>query len=234
MPELRGARKLIVNADDFGASQGVNRRILESHVDGVVTSASLMVDGPAAREAAEAARDHRRLSVGLHFVDDGDDVVARALARQLASFERLVGRTPTHVDSHHHFHRDDDVFPRFCALLEPLGVPVRGDGRVAWIGGFYAQWQEGVTNLKYVSVGSFERLLREEVRAGWTELACHPGYTSRGFRSSYPRGTRGRGSHAHRRSRAGGDRRAGYPARELHGLRKMGVRHPGPRPAHRD
>jgi chitin disaccharide deacetylase len=184
MPELRGARKLIVNADDFGASHGVNRGILECHVDGVVTSASLMVEGPAAREAAETARDHPRLSLGLHFVDDGDDV-ARALARQLASFERLVGGPPTHVDSHHHFHRDDDVFPRFCALLEPLGVPVRGDGRIAWIGGFYAQWEEGVTNLEYVSVGSFERLLREEVRAGWTELACHPGYRSGGFRSSY-------------------------------------------------
>jgi predicted glycoside hydrolase/deacetylase ChbG (UPF0249 family) len=184
MPELRGVRNLIVNADDFGASEGVNRGILECHVDGVVTSASLMVDGPAAREAAASARDHPRLSVGLHFVDDGDDV-ARALARQLDSFERLVGRPPTHVDSHHHFHRDDDVFPRFCALVEPLGVPVRGDGRVAWIGGFYAQWQAGVTNLEYVSVGSFERLLREEVRAGWTELACHPGYRSAGFRSSY-------------------------------------------------
>ena len=132
----------------------------------------------------EAAQAHPRLSVGLHFVADGYDF-ARALARQLASFERLVGQPPTHVDSHHHFHRDDNVFPRFCALLEPLGVPVRGDGRVAWIGGFYAQWQAGVTNLEYVSVASFERLLREEVRAGWTELACHPGYRSGGFRSSY-------------------------------------------------
>jgi predicted glycoside hydrolase/deacetylase ChbG (UPF0249 family) len=184
MSEPRGSRKLIVNADDFGASEGVNRGILECHVDGVVTSASLMVEGSAAREAAEAARDYPRLSVGLHFVADGDDF-ARALARQLASFEQLVGRPPTHVDSHHHFHRDDDVFPQFCALLEPLGVPVRGDGRVAWIGGFYAQWRAGVTNLEYVSVDSFERLLKEEVLADWTELACHPGYRSAGFQSSY-------------------------------------------------
>jgi predicted glycoside hydrolase/deacetylase ChbG (UPF0249 family) len=184
MGEAGDVRNLIVNADDFGASEGVNRGILECHLDGVVTSASLMVGGSAAREAAQAARDHPRLSVGLHFVHDGADV-ARALGRQLESFERLVGRPPTHVDSHHHFHRNDDVFPRFRALLEPLGVPLRGDGRVAWIGGFYAQWEEGVTNLDYVSVGAFERLLREEVRPGWTELACHPGYRSAGFRSRY-------------------------------------------------
>jgi predicted glycoside hydrolase/deacetylase ChbG (UPF0249 family) len=177
-------KRLIVNADDFGASEGVNRGILECHVDGVVTSASLMVEGPAARAAALSARDHPALSVGLHFVDDGGDV-ERALARQLDAFERLVGRTPTHVDSHHHVHWADDLFPSFRELVEPLGVPLRGDGRVAWIGGFYAQWEEGVTDLDYVSVSSFERLLREEVRVGWTELACHPGYPSAGFCSSY-------------------------------------------------
>lgn len=177
-------KRLIVNADDFGASEGVNGGILECHVHGIVTSASLMVDGAAAREAAAAAREHARLSLGLHFVDDGRDL-ADALARQLDSFERLVGRPPTHVDSHHHFHLDEDVFPRFRELVEPLGVPLRGDGRIAWIGGFYAQWEVGVTNLEYVGVPFLERLLREEVSAGWTELSCHPGYRSPGFASSY-------------------------------------------------
>ena len=177
-------KRLIVNADDFGASEGVNRGIFECHVDGIVTSASLMVEAPASRAAAALARHHPTLSVGLHFVDHGGDV-ARALGRQLNSFERLVGREPTHVDSHHHFHRDDDVFPRFRELVEPLGVPLRGDGRVAWIGGFYAQWEDGVTNLEHVSVPFLERLLREEVHPGWTELSCHPGYRSPGFASSY-------------------------------------------------
>ena len=184
MPERDSAPKLIVNADDFGASEGVNRGIVECHVDGVVTSASLMVDGGAAREAAAAAREHPRLSVGLHFVDDGGDVVA-SFRRQLGSFERLVGRPPTHVDSHHHVHRREDLLPRFRELVEPLRVPLRGDGRVAWIGGFYAQWEEGVTELRYVGVPFLEHLLRTEVREAWTELACHPGYRSPGFRSQY-------------------------------------------------
>ncbi len=66
-------RFLIFNADDFGASTGVNRGILECHTRGVVTSASLMVTGRAAREAVAMSRDHPGLSVGLHWDVWGED-----------------------------------------------------------------------------------------------------------------------------------------------------------------
>ena len=57
-PTAGAARVLIVNADDFGLSAGVNRGIVEAHERGIVTSASLMVRRPAAREAADYARTH--------------------------------------------------------------------------------------------------------------------------------------------------------------------------------
>src|SRR5260370_3831130 len=66
MPASGQKRYLIVNADDFGQSPGVNRGIIEAHERGIVTSASLMVRWPAAAEAAAYARLHPRLSVGLH------------------------------------------------------------------------------------------------------------------------------------------------------------------------
>src|SRR5688572_28379081 len=59
-------RHLIVNADDFGFSPGVNRGIAEAHERGIVTSASLMVRWPAAAAAASYARARPELSVGLH------------------------------------------------------------------------------------------------------------------------------------------------------------------------
>jgi predicted glycoside hydrolase/deacetylase ChbG (UPF0249 family) len=59
-------RRLIVNADDFGLSEGVNRGILEAHRAGVVTSASLLVNTPGFPHAARAARDAQGLGVGLH------------------------------------------------------------------------------------------------------------------------------------------------------------------------
>jgi predicted glycoside hydrolase/deacetylase ChbG (UPF0249 family) len=61
-------RKLIVNADDFGLTAGVNRAIIETHADGVVSSATLMANGPAFEGAVTAARSAPKLSVGCHVV----------------------------------------------------------------------------------------------------------------------------------------------------------------------
>ena len=69
-------RRLIVNADDFGFTSGVNRAIVEAHTRGVVTSSTLMANGPAFAEASLLAKGNPRLSVGCHVVlIDGDPVV---------------------------------------------------------------------------------------------------------------------------------------------------------------
>lgn len=59
-------RSLIVNADDFGRSHGINEGVAVAHSRGIVTSASLMVRWPAAVEATEIGRSMPALSVGLH------------------------------------------------------------------------------------------------------------------------------------------------------------------------
>jgi hopanoid biosynthesis associated protein HpnK len=59
---------LIINADDFGFSQGVNSAIIKAHAEGILTSTSLMVTGDAAQEAIALAKDHPQLAVGLHLV----------------------------------------------------------------------------------------------------------------------------------------------------------------------
>lgn len=186
---------LIVNADDFGASTGINRGILECHTRGVLTSTSLMVTGRAATEAVAISRDHPALAIGLHFDVDGEgerdfdteDVAAvrDEFRRQLETFHRLLGRLPTHIDSHHHIHREEHVRPLFRELTAPLGVPLRADGPIHFVGGFYAQWEWQVTDLEHVSVSFLQQLLREEVPDGWTELSCHPGYPSPDFTSVY-------------------------------------------------
>jgi len=58
--------RLVVNADDFGSSAGANAAILRAHREGILTSASLMVSGAAAAEAADMARANPGLGVGLH------------------------------------------------------------------------------------------------------------------------------------------------------------------------
>ena len=49
--------KLIVNADDYGMSRGVNLGIIEAHKNGIVTSTTLMVTMPEVEQALLLARD---------------------------------------------------------------------------------------------------------------------------------------------------------------------------------
>jgi predicted glycoside hydrolase/deacetylase ChbG (UPF0249 family) len=190
---MNAARTVIFNADDFGASEGVNRGIVECHVDGVLTSTSMMVTGAAVEEAVELSAEHPDLAIGLHWDVYGEDerdfnmrdhqAIRDEFARQVDAFHELMGRGPTHVDSHRHAHRE--AFDLFRELVEPLGVPLRGDGSVTWVGGFYAQWEWGVTELEHVSVAALQRMLREEAAEGWTEFSCHPGYRSPGYEAMY-------------------------------------------------
>jgi predicted glycoside hydrolase/deacetylase ChbG (UPF0249 family) len=177
--------RLIVNADDLGLSEGVNRGIVEAHVDGVLTSASLMVLRPGTADAVARVSDHPSLSVGLHADLSGERPVREQLERQLDEFRALTGREPSHLDSHHHDHRDPDLAPAFQETAAALGVPLRGDGRVAYVGGFYAQREPHVTTREYVSVAFLQRLLRDEVGDGWTEIGCHPAHVTGDFTSSY-------------------------------------------------
>jgi predicted glycoside hydrolase/deacetylase ChbG (UPF0249 family) len=179
---------LIVNADDFGNAVGVNDGIIEAHVTGILTSTSLMVDRPAAADAARVAREHPRLSVGLHYVEDGPEIdepghIARTFAAQLARFRELTGSEPTHVDSHHHVHLTR--MSTFAPLVEPLGVPLRGDGRVTYLGAFYAQPRRGVVDLDRVRTPFLLELLSREATGEWAELGCHPAHVTDDLRSGY-------------------------------------------------
>ncbi len=76
-------RNLIVNADDLGWTQGVNRGIAEAHRNGIVTSTSLLANGCAFEEGVQSALQSPRLGVGVHLnLSDGKPL---APARQVKS-----------------------------------------------------------------------------------------------------------------------------------------------------
>jgi len=181
---------VIVNGDDFGASRGINRGIVEAHERGILTSTSLLVDRPASAAAAALGREHAGLSVGLHLELDAvaPERAAAECERQLARFLELIGAPPTHLDSHHDVHRDPLILPAVLALAggagEGTGVPVRGHSAARHVAKFYGRWG-GATHLEQIGVDGLLRLLDAEVGAGVTELSCHPGYVDPEFRSSY-------------------------------------------------
>jgi predicted glycoside hydrolase/deacetylase ChbG (UPF0249 family) len=191
---VSAARVLIVNADDFGLSPGVNRGIARVHEEGIVTSATLMVRGPAAEAAADYARRNAALSVGLHLdlgeweyrdgewraryqVVAADDTAAvRAeIDHQLRRFEALLGRPPTHLDSHQHVHRSEPVRDLLADRGRRLGVPVRDvTPGLRYSGEFYGQGGRGEPVPEAITVDALVAII-EQLPPGVTELGCHPG-----------------------------------------------------------
>ena len=196
-----GLTSLIVNADDFGACEGVNRGIVEAHERGIVTSTSLMVNRPSAERAAAYGRRRPELAVGLHVElrhwrirripwsreaseEKLQSTVSRDARAQLDRFRRLMGRDPTHIDSHQHRHRIDSLRPIFEAMARDLGIPLRHvDPRVQFCGQFYGQDGAGQPDPEAITPAALVRIL-EGLPAGTVELGCHPGYTE-GLREWY-------------------------------------------------
>ncbi|ELK39803.1 chitin disaccharide deacetylase [Brevibacillus agri] len=145
--------KLIVNADDFGYSKGVNLGIIEAHRAGVVTSATAMVNMNGFEHAVQLAKKTPTLGVGIHLVltcgfpvsqnvpsltDEhgrfrrGHDYlslaspeeVERELHSQLEKYLQ-TGLALTHIDSHHHVHAHAAVLPIVLGLAKEYQVPVR-------------------------------------------------------------------------------------------------------------
>jgi predicted glycoside hydrolase/deacetylase ChbG (UPF0249 family) len=186
-------RTLVVNADDFGRTPEINAGIAYAHEHGIVTAATMMVRWPDAEAAAAYARDHATLSVGLHidlaewvYVDDewrpryqvvdvdDADAVEREVSAQLQTFMQLMGRAPTHIDSHQHTHRAEPVRGIVATIGDRLGVPVRDvTPGYTYCGSFYGQDGRGYPMPENITVDSLIRIL-EALPPGITELGCHP------------------------------------------------------------
>lgn len=83
-------RRLIINADDFGFTSGVNSAIVKAHRDGVVTSTTLMANGKAFSEVPPLAKGLPKLSIGCHVVlIDGEPVLQAEKIPSLAKGGRF-------------------------------------------------------------------------------------------------------------------------------------------------
>lgn len=152
-----------------------------------------MVRGDAAAQAADLARARPGLSVGLHldygewaYADgawpavyevvalDDPEGIERETRAQLAAFRALLGRDPTHLDSHQHLHRREAA-PAARRLAAELGVPLREEpGAPRYCGAFYGRDSTGGPAHAFISVENLMEILRD-LPDGDSELACHPG-----------------------------------------------------------
>jgi predicted glycoside hydrolase/deacetylase ChbG (UPF0249 family) len=151
------ARRLIVNADDFGRAEGIDRGVIRAHREGIITSTTLMTNAPSTKHAARLAQQTPSLDVGVHLVLTygrplGDPGRLRSIVREDGSFPRpsellardvdryealheyraqfarareLVGREPTHVDSHHWVHDHAALSWALSELARETGAAAR-------------------------------------------------------------------------------------------------------------
>ncbi|MFD4704680.1 chitin disaccharide deacetylase [Gottfriedia sp. NPDC058432] len=138
--------KLIVNADDFGYSRGINYGIIDAHKNGVVNSATMMMNMPGVSHAVELAKENPSLQVGIHlvltcgkpllnnvptlvnekgnfksrheFFEDKNILLDELEREWTAQIEKFLesGLKPTHFDSHHHVH----TVPEFLPVVQKL------------------------------------------------------------------------------------------------------------------
>jgi chitin disaccharide deacetylase len=95
-------KKVILNADDFGLTSGVNEGIIRAHRNGILTSTTVMANGEAFAGAAEQARRNPSLGVGVHLVLVGGRAVARreeirSLVDENGELPRSLGMFVTRV-----------------------------------------------------------------------------------------------------------------------------------------
>lgn len=142
---LSARKRLIVNADDLGFTQDVNEGILRAHLEGIVTSASLMANGAAFGDAVERAQRCPSLDIGCHLVLVQGESLARqgeALPTSLGGFlvalpakhdilrefraqlDRLLahGIRPTHLDTHKHVHLLPRVLDAVLEVAKEYGI----------------------------------------------------------------------------------------------------------------
>tara|TARA_Y100001956_G_scaffold79832_1_gene93691 strand:- start:1263 stop:1991 length:729 start_codon:yes stop_codon:yes gene_type:complete len=191
--------KVIFNADDFGLTQGVNDGIVQSHLEGVVNSTTMLVGMPAEKHAIALAKELPSLNVGLHlrFTLGAPLTPAAKLTNSQGNFfsytefwahkgyssqaiyEECIaqveafldtGLSLSHLDSHHHVHTHPDFLPVITEVAAQYQVPLRG---------------QLVPGIKYIFTDKFydqgvglDLLVRHLVELSQTydiaEVMCHP------------------------------------------------------------
>ncbi len=133
-------RSLAVNADDFGFTRDVNAGIVEAHVNGILTSTTLMAGGTAFDDAVRLSKQHPTLDVGCHLVLVGEPPFPPTVAKliQAVALKRVriydelavqvrrildAGIKPTHLDTHKHTHLLPPVLDAVSRLSQDFGIP---------------------------------------------------------------------------------------------------------------
>ena len=175
-------KRLIVNADDYGLSPGIDRGIRALAALGVVTSVSVLAERATAAAIGELRAVAPAVGIGLH-VDFTHDLVhydprelMGRLQRQLARFCELVGAPPDHLDTHKQTHRDHRAVLQVLATQQlPMRAPnARVRRELRRLGVACPEHFVGSVAARCALQGARLVALCRTLGPGTTELMCHP------------------------------------------------------------
>jgi len=130
-PRRTARRRLIVNADDFGRSAEINTAVIRAHSEGVLTTASLMVNEEGFEEAVDLARLHPALGVGLHLtLVCGHSALSASCIPGLVNARRQFTNCPVTAGTNYFFRRSlrDQLKAEIDAQFEKFrGTELRFD-----------------------------------------------------------------------------------------------------------
>ncbi len=199
--------KLCINADDYSYTWGVTEGILYAHLNGIVTSTSVLVNNDNLNEAYEKSKICPNLGFGIHFAltvgkpltdcktlcdEEGNffnqsvlepkEIDAKELEiefrAQMERFIKVFKRLPDHIDGHHHIHVLPQVIDVTKKLMAEYGLKARALCDMKFIDSFYG---DDVSVEKLLSILDFYK--DEEA----IELMVHPAFSDIALRnmSSY-------------------------------------------------
>jgi len=200
-------KKLIVNADDYGMTEANTISTILCHIDGILTSTTMMVNMPFAEYGAKLAKDYPTLGIGIHLVltmgrplvegaksytdENGDfrrpntyekhmpcadpNELYTEWKAQIEKFIEIMGKKPTHIDSHHHVHMEEAHLPIALKLAKEYDVPLRLKKE---IDDYDFQFAKLIPNFydSNATINYFLDMNPMEVEDEICELMCHPSF----------------------------------------------------------
>lgn len=214
--QRKKVKYLILNADDFGLTKGVSQGIIKAMKEGIITSTTVMMNRPYAKKALLDAKNLGIKNIGIHLnLTGGNPIlpknevltlvnengsfnkkldfskldfneVEKEFSSQIEAFYHLRMK-PTHLDSHHHIHKDSPIREIVIELARKYDLAVRNIG-----GDFKSQLNnKRIYTCDYFSCDFYaEGATKENLKKilnsyneGTLEIMTHPGFMDEGLKS---------------------------------------------------
>lgn len=204
--------KVLFNADDFGLTTGINDGIIASHLNGLVDSATLMMNGLAVEHAVSTAKKTPSLKVGIHLVltwgkplskdipdlmnEEGFFKYRNTYAQsERPNIEQVelewktqieaflkTGLELHHIDSHHHIHGWEPLKDVVMKLANEYRVPIR---KVDSLSEHKEIFLSNELYLDFYGSGVSENIFEKlkELESESVEVMCHPAYVDEDLRT---------------------------------------------------